>query len=71
MRVFSEDIQLPEVATSASRRAAEAIVDAALVCHEERGAGGLSWQARQALIEAIDHNPLLIAQLFSPRTLGS
>lgn len=71
MRVFSEGVQLPQVPTSASRRAAEAIVDAALICHEELGAGGLSWQARQALIEAIDHNPLLIAQLFSPQTFRS
>lgn len=51
------------------KRAAEAVVDAALICREERGEQPVSWQTRQALVEAIQRNPLLTLQLFQASSL--
>lgn len=49
----------------ANRRAAEAVVDAALVCRVERGEKPIPPEARKALIEALQRNPLLTLRLFS------
>lgn len=60
--VSSEDRQFSE------RRIAQAVVDAALICRQElEGEDEVSWQTRQALVDAVHRNPLLTAQLFLPQ----
>ena len=48
------------------KRVAQTLVDAALICRQELYDQHLGWEAKKALVEALQRDPLLTAQLFLP-----
>lgn len=52
------------------RKSAEAVVDAAIVCHQSRGGEHIGSELRLSLVEAVLADPTLTPSLFSGAALN-